>query len=70
MIVEDVHWLGWSQVLLNMDNEQPNATLLKESLAACKVAGLDQVDDEELPRHMTPRPAVLLRVPLSTCEVA
>ena len=69
MIVEDVLWLRWSQVLLKTDNEQPIAKLLTESLAACNVAGLDQVG-EEPPRHMTPRPTVLLRVPLSKCEVA
>ena len=68
MIVEDVLWLGWSQVLMKTDNERPIAKLLKESLAACKVAGLDQVGEEH-PRHTTLRPTVLLKAPLSKCEV-
>ena len=49
IIVEDVLWLRWSQVLLKTDNERPIAKLLKQSLAACKVAVLDQVGEEHPP---------------------
>ena len=69
MTVEHVLWRGLSQALLKTDDERPIAKVSKESLSACKVAGLDQVGGEP-PRHMTSRPTVLLRVPFSKCKVA
>ena len=67
--VEDALWLGWSQVPLKTHNERPIAKLSKELLADCKVAGSHQVGEEH-PRHITPRPTVLLRAPLSKNQVA
>ena len=51
-IVEDLLLLGWSRVLLKRNNERPIAKHLKESLSACKVAGLDQVVEEPPPPYL------------------
>ena len=40
-IVEDVLWLGYTKVLVRSDNEPAIVKLLKESLAAHKVEGLE-----------------------------
>ena len=51
MIVEDVLYLGYSNVLLKTDNEKAIAKVLSESLAACKVAGVEQVGEEHPPPY-------------------
>ena len=50
-VVEDVMYLGYRQVLLKSDNEPAIVKLLKESLVACKVAGVDQVGEEHPPPY-------------------
>ena len=50
-VVEDVMYLGYRQVLLESDNKPAIVKLLKESLAACKVAGVDQVGEEHPPPY-------------------
>ena len=51
MIVDDVLWPGYSQVVLKTDNEKLIAKLLKESLAACRVARVDQVGEQHPPPY-------------------
>ena len=65
-IVEDVMRLGYSQVLLKSDNEPAITKLLKESLGACKVSGLEQVGEEHPPRT-TVNPTAPLRSPCVQC---
>ena len=48
-VVQSVMWLGYSQVILKSDNEPAIVKLLKESLAALKVKGLDQAAEEHPP---------------------
>ena len=50
-IVNDILWLGYSQVILKSDNEPAIVKLLKESLASLKVSGLDQVGEEHSPPY-------------------
>ena len=50
-VVESVLWLGYSQVVLKSDNEPAVTKLLKESLGALKVKGLDQVNEEHSPPY-------------------
>ena len=65
-IVEDIMWLGYSQILLKSDNEPAITKLLKESLGACKVSGLEQVGEEHPPRT-TANPMAPLRSPCGRC---
>ena len=51
VVVESVLWLGYSQVILKSDNEPAIVKLLKESLAALKVKGLDQASEEHSPPY-------------------
>ena len=51
MIVEDILWLGYSEIVLKTDNEVAIVKLLKETLAACKVAGIEQVAEEHPPPY-------------------
>ena len=51
MIVESVLWLGYSKIVLKTDNERPIAKLLEQSLAACKVAGIEQATLEHPPPY-------------------
>ena len=44
-IVEDELWLGYPKVLVKSDNEPAIIQLLKESLAALKVEGLDASEE-------------------------
>jgi len=50
-IVEDVAWLGYSKCVLKTDNEPAIVQVLKESLKALKVKGLDQVQEEHPPPY-------------------
>ena len=50
-VVDSVLWLGYSQVVLKSDNEPAVTKLLKESLGALKVKGLDQVNEEHSPPY-------------------
>ena len=48
-IVDDVIWLRCAKAFLKSDNEPAIIKLLKESLAALKVSGLEQAGEEHSP---------------------
>ena len=51
IIVNDVLWLGYAKVILKSDNEPAIIKLLKETLAALKVSGLEQAGEEHSPPY-------------------
>ena len=51
MVVQDVLDLGHSKILMKSDNEPSIVKLLKESLAALKVSGMEQVNEEHPPPY-------------------
>ena len=51
MIVDDVMWLGYREVVLKTDNEKAIVKLLEQALAACKVAGVEQAAEEHPPPY-------------------
>ena len=51
MIVEDILWLGYSEMVLKTDNEPAIVKLLEQALAACKVAGVQQIVEEHPPPY-------------------
>ena len=48
-IVRDVQWLGYSKVILKTDNEASIVQVLRESLKALRVEGLEQAAEEHPP---------------------
>jgi hypothetical protein len=50
-VVEDVLWLGYSRIILKSDNEPAIVRLLKESLKALRVEGLEQAAEEHPPPY-------------------
>ena len=50
-VVKDVLWLGYSRVILKSDNEPAIVRLLRESLKALRVEGLDQAGEEHPPPY-------------------
>ena len=49
--MDDVLWLGYVEVILKSDNAPAIIKLLKESLAALKVSGLEQAGAEHSPLY-------------------
>ena len=50
-IVDDVVWLGYSRVILKSDNEPAIVRLLKDSLKALRVEGMDRACEEHPPPY-------------------
>ena len=51
VLVEDILWLGYNEVVLKTDNEKAIVKLFEQTLAACKVAGVGQVAEEHPPPY-------------------
>ena len=45
-LVEDVEWLGYSQIIFNSDNELAITPVLRETLESIKVSTVDQAMEE------------------------
>ena len=49
VLTDDVKWLGHTRLILKSDNEKAIVRVLKDSLRALRVEGLEQVGEEHPP---------------------